>query len=435
MGSTRRAFTMGMLALPFSSATANLPTDTLRPATARAAAGSRLAASVVVAASDSRNPDRADLICDGIADQQEINTALSSLSGAGTVCLLDGTFHLSAPVTVDRSFLRLEGQGWGTVLRVTDGVNRPAVIVGAAGNCQHVELAQLRVDGNAARQAGGHGILLRGSGHRLARVNVVNAHDDGIRLESADGSNQFEYVFDDVTIAQPGRDGLSIDNTIYNSEFIRVVVNGTKGAGGRGRHGIYDRGVQNKFLLCHPYFNPGNGFHKDTGREVIIHGGEYETNGGYGVRLSMADGCLVSGVLCYGNGKEDICTWSCADCAVVDNTTRSTQAAGIYLSTSSHNLVRGNRVVGTGWSGIRLGEGATLNRVEGNQIHGISTGPSSIYINDSHDNDITANVVEINILEAGSSAGNRVTGNRVTAGRVVLVGPGSESSGNRTLDG
>jgi len=63
-----------------------------------------------VAASDASDLDkaRADYICDGTADDVEIQAAIDALTGAGTVYLYAGTYNLSSPLTL-KSGLTIEG--------------------------------------------------------------------------------------------------------------------------------------------------------------------------------------------------------------------------------------------------------------------------------------------------------------------------------------
>ena len=57
------------------------------------------AATVVVAASNSQNPEKADYICDGTADEVEIQAAIDALSSVGgLVYLSEGTFNISSPI-------------------------------------------------------------------------------------------------------------------------------------------------------------------------------------------------------------------------------------------------------------------------------------------------------------------------------------------------
>lgn len=79
---------------------------------------------VFVAASDSRigateNHGLADLICDGTADDVEIQAAIDALpSGGGKVVLSEGTFTLSAQITRAIDNVTIEGSGAGTLLNL-----------------------------------------------------------------------------------------------------------------------------------------------------------------------------------------------------------------------------------------------------------------------------------------------------------------------------
>jgi len=69
-------------------------------------------ASIVVAASDSRDKSKADYVCDGTNDQIEIQNAIDKVSsaGGGDILLLDGTFNISSDITI-KDGVRLIGHG------------------------------------------------------------------------------------------------------------------------------------------------------------------------------------------------------------------------------------------------------------------------------------------------------------------------------------
>lgn len=78
-------------------------------------------ASLVVAASGASAMEKAqaDYLCDGTADDVEINAAIAALpTGAnvagGAVRLTGGYFNLAAPILIDRDNITLVGSGWGT---------------------------------------------------------------------------------------------------------------------------------------------------------------------------------------------------------------------------------------------------------------------------------------------------------------------------------
>jgi len=76
-----------------------------------------MAATIVVAASDSLNKAAANYVCDGTADNVEIQAAIDALpAGGGKVMLLEGTFNLAANIDLV-SNLKFIGSGPNTILK------------------------------------------------------------------------------------------------------------------------------------------------------------------------------------------------------------------------------------------------------------------------------------------------------------------------------
>lgn len=136
----------------------------------------RTPATLVVAAADSRNKDRADYICDGEADQFTINAAINSLPmSGGSVLLLEGTYDLDLYgatlsgsqyriIEIARANVTLRGQGRSTRLRLADdisavGYGYQMLSVRAAG----FSLENLVLDGNIAANSDGSVEGLRGN--------------------------------------------------------------------------------------------------------------------------------------------------------------------------------------------------------------------------------------------------------------------------------
>lgn len=84
--------------------------------------GGKPYATLVVAASNSTatGAASADYVCDGVADQTEINAAIAALTVGGRIILLEGTYNLTATITL-ASNLTIEGQGASTVLSTPGG--------------------------------------------------------------------------------------------------------------------------------------------------------------------------------------------------------------------------------------------------------------------------------------------------------------------------
>lgn len=108
--------------------------------------GSLVVATRIVAASNSLDKTRADYVCDGVDDQQEIQQAIDDLpSSGGSVYLLEGTYNISAPIEINKSNVTLIGTGAATVLNLTtdDAIQ--------AFNVSRIILSQLRIKYNGNR--------------------------------------------------------------------------------------------------------------------------------------------------------------------------------------------------------------------------------------------------------------------------------------------
>lgn len=80
-----------------------------------------MAATIVVAASDSLNKAAANYVCDGVADNVEIQAAIDALPvGGGKVVLLEGTYVFAATVTRAIDNITIQGQGRSTYISYDD---------------------------------------------------------------------------------------------------------------------------------------------------------------------------------------------------------------------------------------------------------------------------------------------------------------------------
>jgi len=73
---------------------------------------------IIIAASNSKDKTKADYVCDGVADEVEIQTAINLLISGGRIILLEGTYNIATNITMGNDII-LEGQGWNTILSFT----------------------------------------------------------------------------------------------------------------------------------------------------------------------------------------------------------------------------------------------------------------------------------------------------------------------------
>jgi parallel beta-helix repeat protein len=111
--------------------------------------GAKRSNTVIVAAHDSIDKSRADYVCDGIDDQETINSAISAISSTGgTVLLLEGTYILTDSINL-ASNIALVGQGRGTVLKLAPNLQGDFVAI-LGSEVSGVAVRNLKIDGASA---------------------------------------------------------------------------------------------------------------------------------------------------------------------------------------------------------------------------------------------------------------------------------------------
>lgn len=176
---------------------------------------------------------------DGVSnDSDEIDAAINYIVsiGGGTVFFPAGIYIVSRDVPL---FTGVEIKGAGRSLTtIKMAVGAGGNIIGGV-NATDVKICDLTVDGGA-NPTYGHGIRFGNVRNALIeRVNVLNAYEYGIGLQSGTLQN---IVIQDVVINGQGRDGIDIKDKEYANENIvlrniRVIgaVTGESGVDIRGK--------------------------------------------------------------------------------------------------------------------------------------------------------------------------------------------------------
>lgn len=117
-------------------------------ATTEDISGKRVCRFVVGTSTAGWTADDCDYLCDGTADDVEINAAIQALpSTGGEVVILDGTYNITATIAVNKDNVTLSGNGAATVLkRMWNSSSDEGVItvVASSGCC----VKEVCVDGN-----------------------------------------------------------------------------------------------------------------------------------------------------------------------------------------------------------------------------------------------------------------------------------------------
>jgi len=350
-------------------------------------------ATLVVAASDSLHPERADYQCDGTADDVEIQAALDALPvTGGCVVLLDGTYNIEASLVLD-SYQTLRGQGRNTILTTTT-TDLDIITATGAGASEKVGIliADLCVDGTAGGDAA-HTLILWTfvDESKIRSVWLLNAGgasptpDGGIMFTTCDYN-----TIEDVYCASAAVIGVGLTTSTHNTIVGCTIVDN----------------FSNLVLMTNSDDNTitSNTFDGATT--------------GAGIYLMESDGNTISGNVCQGNACGGISFETIAACnnTITGNTCNGNDI-GIYLDNSSNNnTVAGNTCNGNTSYGIYLdtsqntvsGNTCTLNGEEGIRLDG-NADHNNICGNNCEANSQTTDNTDSNIRIEGSY--NLITSN------------------------
>lgn len=377
-------------------------------------------ATKVVAASNASTQMRAqaDYLCDGTADEVQINAALAALpASGGTVLLSEGTFTLAAPVATTATKQTLRGMGMeATTLRAVANGGAPINAVLVQMYHDDCGLADMTVDGNRLNQTPSvpnqYGAQASAARALIFRVRFANAGQFGLvvlatatggvvrdclaenvygismilRAPSATplivsgctikGGQSYGFYFDSGPVAVSSCAALS--NASYGFYVATADVAMTHCvARSNSTHGFRTSGARTRFVGCQSIGNVGAGF-ETLGSQAQFTGchASGTTGSGLGFRSTTgATDALYAGCSSSGNvvGFDHIATGKSTyvGCRALTNTNYGFSASAGEVS------IRGCYVLGSSTSqqGIYLSGGTNHsvdgNRVQSNGLHGI----------------------------------------------------------------
>jgi hypothetical protein len=332
----------------------------------------------------------ADYVCDGIDDQEEINSAISSLNDkAGIISLSKGLFNISKPI-LTRNYLILSGQGYETLINLVDEGNCDIISSadGPYNQITNLTILNLRINGNKKNQfilntqkyewKDGHGIFLTCSNSTFKNLWIEDIYNRGITCRSGYNNkimncilincnrvgisysevNVGEIVDNDiincgsssVSLPLKNNDGSAI--AIYMGENIKILSNRIEEGGFVRQIVTYNSKyveITNNYLL--------NG---------LLHGIGCES------QYAKIFGNTVKG--CKGNGID---TWGAEDIWIENNFVShiggvvpegfNDEDTGICMNTSRSSAIN-NTIEFCYAAGIHIGPGNNNNRIIGNII-------------------------------------------------------------------
>ena len=258
-----------------------------------------------------------DYLCDGTADDVEINAAIIALPATGgEIVILDGTYNITAKINVTKDNVSIRGNGNATILKrmfdspVTEGV----ITLTSRSGCK---IANLQIDGNYTDN-NGCGIYLYNSSNNTVTSNTCNNNGFGIYLynssDNAVTGNTCKYNSFGIHLSASNNNNTVTSNTCNNNNF-----------------GIYLYNLSNNNTVTSNTCN---------------------NNSNHGIYLSSSSNNTVTGNICNNNSNYGIRLFSSSNNAITGNTCNN-NGSGIYLvSSSNNNTITGNTCIrGTGTTG------------------------------------------------------------------------------------
>jgi len=286
-------------------------------------------ATLVVAASDASALSRAqaDYVCDGVADEVEINAALNALPAqGGRVILLEGQYMLATPIIIPDNDITLEGQSWATFLNGNNLLTgNHAIQISTWDNC-HIKNLSIRTLAGGAKVC--HCIFAEDGTNDLRIENVYfeDSDSDAIHIEGTSMSrikifNCFIEGADDhgIHITPDGGD---------ITQHFHIWKNHIQSCGINGIH----------FAVC-----TNHNYHIIEGNSIAS--------------------CAGSGIVFAGTVRE---------CLITNNYLRGNTVTGIVLlANDDNNLIQNNYCNGNGAFGINIAAASCIeNTVRGNRLIG-----------------------------------------------------------------
>ncbi len=283
-----------------------------------------------------------DYLCDGTADQAEINTAITALPATGgEIVILDGTYNITAKINVTKDNVSIRGNGNATILKrmFNSGSAEGVITLTSRSGCK---IADLQIEGNKTSYTNNYnyGIYLNSSSNNTVTCNTCNNNNSGIHLYSSSNNT--------VTC-----------NTCNNNN-----------------RGIFLNSSSNNTVTCNTCNNnntDGIGLYSSSNNTVACN---TCNNNNYGIYLnSSSNDNTVTGNTCNNNNNSGIHLYSSSNNTVTCNTCiRGTGQASDYTGTqhtirlngtnNSYNLIAMNNCMGKAVTN----EGGTGNTLVNNKF-------------------------------------------------------------------
>ena len=358
----------------------------------------RSTATLIVAASNSQNKEKADYICTGTNDDLVINSAINALPATGgLVFLLDGTYNVNpqtatgsgglSAINFSSNYVALAGTGNNAVLKLINSWGSGTAYIVYAGSKNGVTVSNIKIDGNSSNQSAGtiHGVYFDTDTRSLiSGMEIDNITNVGIYLTAT----TYSRIIGNGTNTT-GSGGIHLDNSsMYNSISSNNIYNNPNGGlqvnnssnYNTFTNNVVDTQAQESYVYNNSSYNTftGDVFNNYTGTWSAV-----ATN-------ASAVGNIFSGITVSNSSR------NCISIAGTNNVlTGSTITNCTYIALAAGGngtLISDNSIQNTNRAGMWL-TGGTSVVITGNSINGFAAAGNydGIYIASASSGTIVSN--------------------------------------------
>lgn len=342
-----------------------------------------------------------DYLCDGTADDVEINAAIQALpSTGGEIVILDGTYNITATITVNKNNVTLTGNGAATILLRSASFLNVVSLLSVTG----CAIRNLTINGNKTTYtAASNGINIGSSSDNAITGNICNNSSSGIYISSSSSSGNI------ITGNICNDNSVGINLYAANNNAI------TGNTCNNNSTGINLNPSSNNTVTGNTCNNNTNGMFLHSDSDTIT--SNACNNNSTGIYLDSFTNGLVTGNVCNSNSSYGIFVLASSSDNTITGNTCNDNASGIYLGASSGNAITGNTCNNNTNYGIYLG--SSNGTVTGNTCI-CGTGQTSDYTSSQY-----------TILTIAHAFNNVIVGNNIMGKNYVDNGTNNTWANNK----
>lgn len=329
----------------------------------RTSSGKRVCRLVVGTSTSGWTTSDCDYLCDGTADDVEINAAIQALpSTSGEIVILDGTYNITATIAMNKDNTKLSGNGAATILKrmYDSSANEGVITINATNGGCCVE--NLQIDGNNATYSSNnnYGIYLTSSNNNTITGNICNNNYEGICLEFSENNtvtrNSCNNNSYDGIYLYGGDNNTVTGNNCKNNNYSISSYGGnnntvTGNTSNNNVYGIYLYGSENNTVTGNSCNNNNYGIYLISSKNITVTGNTCNNND-CGIYLTGSDNNTIVGNTCIRRTGQS------------SNYTSSQYTIYLYDTINDYNLIADNNIMGKNY----VSGGGTSNTFVNNKF-------------------------------------------------------------------